>query len=47
MSKFEYTCMMCCEKATKKLHHEEGDGFFILCDDDKCKEDLLEQLKIN
>jgi len=41
----EYTCMMCCEDATRKLHTEKDEGFFILCGKESCEKELMEQLR--
>ena len=45
MENIEYTCIMCCDKATKKLHTSNGQEFFVLCEKERCKELLLNQLK--
>ena len=38
-------CLICNSDATRRLHHEEGNGFFLICGKDLCKEVLNNQLK--
>jgi len=45
MEKTKQKCLICNSEATRKLHHENGQGFFLLCEKDVCKEVLHVQLQ--
>ena len=44
METIKNNCIICGSKATRKLHVEINDGFFLLCERDVCKEVLSNQL---
>lgn len=43
----ENKCYTCGQKATKKINTGNDVGFFFLCDNEKCKESLKNELTRN